>query len=542
MLPTAHTAERVRRPLPEGPVDVAVVGAGLGGLVAAAALARAGYRVACFDQHYVAGGCATMFARGRADARFAFDVGIHYVGDCGPTGRLPKLLHAAGAEVEWVPLDPDGFDTLVFPDFRFRIPVDRDLYRDRLVEMFPHERKGIDRYCGFLRQVERAGGRMESAGSGWRTMLDVALHARDVVRYRSATVDQVLDDCVKDPKLRAVLVGQAGDYGVAPSEASALLHAGLQNHYFKGAYYPKGGGQVIADALCAEIEAHGGSVHLRCGVSRIRVEGGRAVGLQLEEGGHFGGARIDARIVLSNADLRRTMFELVGPEHLPASAVQQARGWKMGGALYLLALGVRGGPRITNTNIWAFDGYDMNEMSRAMMGPDGPVVHGCYVTSASAKDPTTPGHAPAGHSTLEVMALVPGDHGAWGVSDDDTVLRGRYRQNPVYKERKARVEADLVRRLDALFPGISGDIVFREGASPLTQTRYTRATNGTGYGLAATPDQFLQNRPGYRGPIEALFLCGSSTRAGHGIGGVVSGGWKAARRVAEALGGTLDAP
>ena len=178
----------------------------------------------------------------------------------------------------------------------------------------------------------------------------------------------------------------------------------------------------------------------------------------------------------------------------------------------------------------------------SLMGADGPVVHGCYVTSASAKDPTTLGHAPAGHSTLEVMALVPGDAPSWGVADDDTVLHGRYRQNPVYRERKQRVEADLIRRVDALFPGIADAIVFREGASPLTQTRYTRATNGTGYGLAATPAQFLQNRPGYRGPIEGLFLCGSSTRAGHGIGGVVSGGWKAARRVAETLGGKLDTP
>ena len=79
--PILHTSRRVRTPLPEQ-VDVAVIGCGLGGLQAAALLARAGMKVACFDSHYVAGGCATMFERGRSDQRFRFDVGLHYLGDC----------------------------------------------------------------------------------------------------------------------------------------------------------------------------------------------------------------------------------------------------------------------------------------------------------------------------------------------------------------------------------------------------------------------------------------------------------------------------
>ncbi len=77
--PTLHTARRVRTPVPES-VDVAIIGCGPGGLEAGALLARAGQKVACFDQHYVAGGCATMFERGRSDARWRFDVGLHYIG------------------------------------------------------------------------------------------------------------------------------------------------------------------------------------------------------------------------------------------------------------------------------------------------------------------------------------------------------------------------------------------------------------------------------------------------------------------------------
>src|SRR5262249_10688931 len=95
------------------------------------------------------------------------------------------------------------------------------------------------------------------------------------------------------------------------------------------------------------------------------------------------------------------------------------------------------------------------------------------------------------------------------------------------------LEADMIARFDRLFPGVAKDIVYRESATPITHQRFTRATDGTGYGLAATPAQFLKNRPGYRGPLPGLYLCGASTRAGHGIVGAMMGGEQVARRIAE---------
>ena len=141
--PVYKTKARVRAAIPER-VDVAVVGAGLGGLVSSAYLAQAGFKVACFDQHYVAGGCATQFARGSGADKFQFDIGLHYIGDCHKDGNIPRLLRGLGIEQGYTRLDPDGFDTLVFPDFEFKIPSNIDLYRDRLLEYFPKERRGID--------------------------------------------------------------------------------------------------------------------------------------------------------------------------------------------------------------------------------------------------------------------------------------------------------------------------------------------------------------------------------------------------------------
>ena len=131
---------------------------------------------------------------------------------------------------------------------------------------------------------------------------------------------------------------------------------------------------------------------------------------------------------------------------------------------------------------------------------------------------------------VEVMALMPGKAEAWGVEPAD-IRSGAYRRSERYLENKQRVEDALVGKLEEHFPGSAAHIVFRETASPVTHTRFTRATDGTGYGLAATPEQFMKGRPGYRGPVPGLYLAGASTRSGHGIVGAMASGRECAVRV-----------
>ena len=533
--PIAKTAARVKTPVPDN-VDVAIVGAGPGGLMAGAILAKSGLKVAIFDQHYVAGGCATMFERGRSGERWRFDVGLHYIGDCGPDGKIPSLLRQVGVSLEYAELDPDGFDTIVLPGMRFRIPVGHENYRKRLYEYFPKEKKGIDRYVQLLLEVDRTTRKMEGAGGklGFGMALDTLLHGRLLLRYQNATIAQVLDDCTQDKALRAVLLGQSGDYGVPPSQASALLHCGLANHYFHGAYYPKGGGQAIADALAEQVEAAGSTIHLRCGIAKILIEDGKAVGV-LTEPVHGVQHRVAAKLVLSNADLKATLLKLVGPEQLPQEWIQKAEHMQMGGALFLACFGLQGTPKDNSlgaTNYWQFDDFDAERFYQEAGA--GALPRGCYVTSGTAKDPTTPGHAPDGMTGVEVMALSAGKPEAWGVTPE-ALWDDSYRKNPKYIAKKQATEDDLLARLDALCPGAAGRVVFKESATPLTHTRFTRASDGTGYGLAAIPSQFLRNRPGYRGPLAGLYFCGASTRAGHGIVGAMMSGEQSAKRILQDL-------
>lgn len=519
-------------------VDVAIIGSGLGGLVAAANLAQRGLSVALFEAHYTAGGCATQFERGPRRARYHFDVGLHYVGDCGPDGQIPRLLRECGVDVSFRPMDPDGFDTLVFPDFRFRIPADVEVYRDRLVEQFPRERRAIDRYVALLRAVMTATRALDrDQRPPLMDMAKLALAGLRIARHRKATIGEVLDAIgARDPALRAVFLGQSGDYGLPPSKASAMLHLGLAGHYFRGAYYPEGGGQVLADRLAARIESLGGSVHLRHPVERIVIENGRAVGVRLAARNGEAAREVRADVVVSNADLKRTLLELVGPQHLPSEWVTRSERFEMAAALIITFLGVEGAIEgMGATNYWQFDGYDMEGFYHD--DPSQPITpRGCYVTSASHKDPAHAlHHAPEGITNVEVMTVVPSSLRRWQVRGEEVAAWG-YKKNEAYHAVKRRIEEDMIARLDRMFPGTGSRVVFRETATPVSHTRYTGATDGTGYGLAATPEQFFENRPGYRAPISGLYLCGASTRAGHGIVGAMSSGRNVARRILKDLG------
>jgi phytoene desaturase len=513
--------------------DVIVVGAGLGGLATAAILARCGARVLVLEQHFVAGGNATVFQR----PGYEFDIGLHYIGSCEEGGALPAVLAEAGVEdLEFLQLDPDGYDTIRFPDgYEFRYPRGLDRFQHRLLAEFPAEARGIRRYGKLLRGVQ-----LLARIDGHLLRLLAALpRATLALRHRSSTLAEFLDTCTTNPRLRAVLAGPHLDHGLAPSRVSVLLHAGLVTHYMHGgAYYPKGGGQVIADRLVETIERNGGTILLRATVQRILVEGGRVHGVVLRDGALRQRSAF-APVVVSNADLKRTFLELLPPEALRDETRARTRDLEMSPGLGVVYIGAESRvllrADLRNTNYWLFPGDDLEREYREVGAGRFPEAPTTCISIASFKEPGTPRLAPPGIVNLQLMAVVPSQPEAWGVSEAQAADHS-YRREPAYLAAKQQLAERLLRCAEAVLPGLRSAVVFQEVATPLTHVRYTRSSNGTGYGIACTPQQFLFGRPAAATEIEGLVLAGASTRSAHGIMGVLSSARQAALAVRRALG------
>jgi phytoene dehydrogenase-like protein len=296
----------------------------------------------------------------------------------------------------------------------------------------------------------------------------------------------------------------------------------------------------MADRLAEAIEEAGGDIRLRTRATRIDVEAGRVKGVTLD-GRHHGLVRVAAPVVVSDADLKRTVLELVGAEHFPLAFVERVRRFEMALPLFVVYLGLDVPPSwlpYGNANRWVFGSCDFDaEYTQLARGelPERPFV---YIATASRKDPENRRIAPPGHTNLQVMTIVPAAPRFWGV-DEASMRDGTYVASEGYRFVKEQVTQRVLAQAERAIPGLSRHIVYREAATPLTHTRFTQSTGGTSYGIAATPGQFLEGRPGASTPVVGLYLAGASTRAGHGIIGAMQSGVAAAERV---LGRTSGPP
>jgi len=494
--------------------DVIVIGAGMGGLTAAALLSRAGLKPLVLEHHFAPGGNAQTFRRKRM---FDFDVGLHYIGECGKGGLFPALMRNLGIEdeIEFLPMDPDGFDTLVFPDFTFRVPVGWDKFRHRLHAVFPGERAAIDRYLEF---AQESGRRPLPQSEGEPTDMERRLGKR----FPECTLQEVFDGLECSLRLRAVLSSFTGTYAVPPSRASAILNARLQHHYISGgAYFIKGGGRSLIDALVGVIEGNGGELRLRSRVRRILVEGGRARGVEL-----VSGKTLRARVVVSNADAKRTLLDLVGREHLSSETVEKTQQARMALPLFVIYLAMKRAPLelgIPNTNYALSPGYDVEEAYAACDRGELPEETAVFLSIASRKDPESANIAPPGYTNLQVMSIAPPSLQTWGV-DASPAEGGRYRHTLDYTTAKKLMEERLLAQVERSMPGFLRDIVWKESATPLTQERFTLSTGGTSYGLEGSPEQLGEGRYAMATEIAGLYMVGASTLFGHGIAGTMVSG------------------
>ena len=502
--------------------DAVVIGSGLGGLSTAAHLAANGKRVLVCEQYDVAGGCSQVFRRKR---EWQFDVGLHYVGGV-HSGEIGSVLRGVGLEgrMEWLEMDPDGFDTLRFPSHEVRVPKGWDRYSERLLATFPQEARGLERCLKIMENVAR---QLRKAGVP-RSKLDYMrypLRAPAVVAWGMRPLSDLFDHCKLSEQARAVIAAQSGDYATPPSRTPVVLHAGLIDHYMdEGAYYLHGGGQTLAAHLLDVIHTHGGRVRTHASVERVAVDGGRVRGVTLA-----GGEQIRADVVVSTADIKQTFLRLLDERAVSPRFRERVAGFRMATPLFCVYLGLNRDLRETmpNTNYWCHPTYDAEhayaEAAEGVIATD-PTV---YITSATVKDPLDTHHAPPGCSTLELMTWTTPSPQAWGLTDGT----GGYSRNVAYRATKAALAERLIDVAEDVVGDVRSHIRWQEAATPLTQSRYTLSTDGSSYGIELATDQTGPRRPAPGTPIGGLYLAGASARSGHGIVGALAGGREAASAV-----------
>jgi all-trans-retinol 13,14-reductase len=496
--------------------DAIVIGSGSGGTTAALALARAGKRVAVFEQHYLPGGYGQSFLL----KGFRFSPGIHYIGELGPGGALRRIYEGLGVanDLVFLELDPDGYDRVFVGDDRFDIPKGLAPFRERLKQRFPSEARGIDRYFAV---VERIGNELTWARPP-ANIVDAAklpFRMRTTLRYGMEAFSRFLDRFTREPFLRAILSIQAGDHGMAPSRAPTALHAGLQTYYINGGCYPRGGGHAIAEAFIKQLCAHGGEIFLKSEVTRILVEDGHAIGVRLADG-----REVRADIVISNTDPGVTWGRLLEPQHVSARIRRRVENLRYSVSTISLFVAVDMDLRaagIDSGNIWYSRTADIDASYRFAERADissFDEIPGLFFNVTTLKDPSM---RTDGLHTVEAISLASFDaFEKWR----DTHPGERPAE---YARLKDYLSGKILDTIEGFVPGFRERVRFSALGTPLTNAHFIHATRGGIYGT----ENSLRNLGPFAFPVKTeiagLFECGASTIA-PGIHGVTRSGLAAA--------------
>lgn len=297
--------------------DVVVIGSGLAGLTAANTLAKTGRSVLLLEHHYQLGGMATWFKR---RGGHIFDISLHGF----PVGMIKSCRRYWTAEIadSIVQLTNIRFDN---PMFSLSTTFNREDFTRLLVEQFQVPRESVQAFFDAARGMNFFDDQSTSVGELFERFFP---GREDVIRLLMEPITYANGSTLEDPAI---------SYGIV-----------FSNFMSKGVFTFQGGTDRLIGLMRDELERNGVDLRIRCQVEKIHVRsgaGGGFVGGSVE-GVTVNGRFIKAKSVVSNANLKATIFHLVGEQHFDRKFVDDARAVRLNNSSTQVYMALRPGEQI----------------------------------------------------------------------------------------------------------------------------------------------------------------------------------------------------
>ena len=520
--------------------DIVIIGGGHNGLVAAFYLAKAGFKPLVIERREQVGGAAITdeFHPG-----FRCSTLAHTAGPLRPEIVRDLQLEKHGLRL----ITPLVGVTALSPDGRAL-----SLYQDAdqaAQEIAAFSQKDAKKYSAFQESLGKMGKVIAGAlattppdidhpsgGDLW-SMLKTGRAIRNLgkkdmfrlLRWGPMAVADLAAEYFETELLRAVVAAR-GIFGTflgpwsAGSSLVLLIRAAGDPHPAGSAHLAAGGMGALTQAMASAAKAAGAEIRSGVEVIEIRVKDGSATGVLLSTG-----EEIAAKVVVSNADPKRTLLKLIDSTHLSPDFVQKLQHYRGNGTVAKVNLALSGLPNFTaikNGSTHALKGrihigHEIDYLERAFdESKYGNFSRQPYLEAMipSLTDPTL---APDGKHVMSIyMQYAP------------------YKLKGDWESQRRELGQTVVKTLAQYAPNLPELILTHQIITPLDLEEKYGLTGGQIFHGDLALDQFFTMRPlldwaRYRTPIQNLYLCGSGTHPGVGLTG--GSGANAAREILKEL-------
>ncbi len=490
--------------------DVIVIGAGIGGLTAAALLSKAGLSVCVLEKEPHVGGYLAGFRR----KHFIFDTAIHWLNQYGPGGILDKLFKAIGNDHPKA-IEQHRIRRYKGENFDYLLTDKPDEMRDQLIRDFPEEKKGIERMFLKARQIGQSFKNYNRIFRSEETMsffqklknkirlLQFAIPFIPYISYSGEKgLKKGLKRFIKSPRLHKIFSGEQEMLG-------CLIPIGWSYfHDFQSP--PKGGSQVIPQWLEYVVNYYQNPVGLHCKVNEIFVEKGRCTGLSFEQRGKL--HRLNSKYIIAACDIETLYEKMLPAGAIPASLKKKLKKADLYSSSITVSIALDCTAESLGFNEELIHLVDENQSFNDQSGGD-PSRSEISIIAPSMRDKSL---APENQGTLTLyMPACMEYKNEWETQFD---IYGKRIRGEAYQHLKKEVAEILIGRVEEkLAPGLRAHILFYEVATPVTHWRYTGNKNGTMMGARPGRKNMKNKISHYRTPVKNLILGGHWAELGGGV-------------------------